>query len=345
MTLNNIRQKLLISLGLGALVMLALSMYGDLPAMARTFGAFHWQYLPLILVFTLGNYLLRFVKWQYYLRLIGAGNISWGTSLMVFFSGLSMTVTPGKIGEWLKCFLLREVNSTPVSASVPIVVAERLTDGMALLFLAAVGLVIYAYAWQILFLIFLASLAILVVIRWRALALRLLAMGERIPLVSRRVDSLHRFYESSYVLLHTRSLLLAISIGLVSWFGECAAFFFVLAGLGAPPSALLLVQATFILAASTLIASVAFVPGGLAVAEGSITGMLLLLAITAEPATAAAATLLIRLCTLWFGVAVGVIALFAFTRQMRSLALPDGDRYAPPSSNLAQDNAQQKIEY
>lgn len=347
MDLKNVRQKLLISIGCGAVVMLALSVYGDLPAMVRTFGSFHWQYLPLILVFTLCNYLLRFVKWQYYLRLIGAGNITWGTSFLVFFSGLSMTVTPGKIGEWLKSFLLREVNGTPVAASAPIVVAERLSDGMALVLLGAVGLVMYAYAWQILFLIFLICVAVLVIVQWRSLALRLLAFGERLPLVSRRVDALHRFYENSYVLLRTRSLLLAIGIGLISWFGECVAFFFVLAGLGLPLSPLLLVQAMFILAASTLIASVVFVPGGLAVAEGSITGMLLLLAVTAEPAIAAAATLLIRLCTLWFGVAVGVVALFLYTRHTRSLALlglnGNGHDSSPPHKR--EGEAQQEIDY
>ncbi len=329
--LSNLRGKLLMSLGLGVLVMLALTIYGDLPAMARTFGAFHWQYLPGILVLTLSNYLLRFVKWHYYLGLIGARRISLRNSFLVFFSGLSMVITPAKVGEWLKSFLLKEVNSTPISVSAPIVIAERLTDGMAMLALATVGLVVYAYAWQVLALIFLASIGVLVVVQWRALALRILAFGEGLPIVSRRIESLHRFYESSYALLSTKSLLLAVGIGLVSWFGECVAFFFVLAGLGLATSPALLVQATFILAASTVIASVAFVPGGLAVAEGSITGMLLLLKITSEPAVAAAATLLIRLCTLWFGVAVGVIALLVFSRQMESLALFRSGRDSAPA--------------
>lgn len=323
--LDNLRQKLLISLGLGMVVMLALSIYGDLPTMARVFGTFHWQYLPAILALTFANYGLRFVKWHYYLGLIGADRIRRRDSLMVFLSGLSMVVTPGKVGEWLKSFLLKEANGTPISVSAPIIIAERLTDGMAMLLLATVGLVVYAYAWQVLLIIFLASIAVLIVIQWRSLALRLLAVGERLPLLSRRAGSLQRFYESSYRLLSARSLLLAVGIGLVSWFGECLAFFLVLVGLGLQPSSELLVQATFILAASTVIASVAFVPGGLAVAEGSITGMLLLLAVTTEPAVAAAATLIIRLCTLWFGVAIGVTALFLFSRELKSLALLQSD--------------------
>lgn len=335
--LNNLRQKMLISMGVGLLVMLALSLYGDLPTMARTLGGFRWWYLPLILVLTLANYLLRFVKWHYYLGLIGADQISPKNSLLVFFSGLSMVVTPGKIGEWLKSFLLREVNGTPVSVSAPIIIAERLTDGIAMLLLASVGIVLYTYAWQLLLLIFVAAVSLLIVVQWRSLALRLLAIGERLPVVSRRVDWLRRFYESAYRLLATGSLLLAVGIGLVSWFCECLAFFFVLTGLGLSPSPQLLVQSTFILAASTIIASVAFVPGGLAVAEGSITGMLLLLNVTAEPAIAVSSTLLIRLCTLWFGVAVGVIALFMLSSEVNDLVLMNGDGNAP-SSSMPGDN-------
>lgn len=338
--LSNLRSKLLVSLGLGIMVMLGLAIYGDTPTMARTFGAFHWQYLPGILVLTLFNYLLRFVKWHYYLGLIGARRISLRSSFLVFFSGLSMVITPAKVGEWLKSFLLKQVNSTPISVSAPIVIAERLTDGMAMLLLAAVGLVVYAYAWEVLVVIFLASVALLVVVQWRALALKILALGESLPIIAGRMESLHRFYESSYALLRAKSLLLAIGIGVVSWFGECVAFFLVLAGLGLPPSPTLLVQATFILAASTVIASVAFVPGGLAVAEGSIAGMLILLNVTSEPAVAAAATLLIRLCTLWFGVAVGVAALLLFSREMDSLALLRGGRDASPAWQPGHDDAE-----
>lgn len=325
MTIRGLRQKMLISLGLGMAVMLGLSIFGDLPSMARTLGSFHWELLVPILLLTFWNYLLRFLKWQYYLGLVGVHGISRRSSLLAFFSGLSMVITPGKIGEWLKCFLVKEVTGTPVSVTAPIVIAERLTDGMAMLLLAAVGLVVYSYAWQVLLAILLATVAFVVVVQWRSLSLRLLAWGEKLPLVSRRMGFLERFYESAYRLLRLDALTLAIAVGILSWFGECVALFLVLVGLGLDPTWTLLLQATFILAASSVIASVAFVPGGLGVAEGSITGMLLVLGVVtgaSAEAVAASATILIRFCTLWFGVAVGVLALMLFSREMK-LALKD----------------------
>ena len=50
-----------------------------------------------------------------------------------------MSVTPGKVGELFKSALLYELKRTPVSQSAPIVVAERITDLLALVILTAIG--------------------------------------------------------------------------------------------------------------------------------------------------------------------------------------------------------------
>jgi glycosyltransferase 2 family protein len=92
---------------------------------------------------------------------------------------------------------------------------------------------------------------------------------------------------------------------------ECVAFFLVLIGLGFDATPRLLLTATFVLAAATLIGSVSFLPGGLGAAEIGMTAMLLALVTTPLMThdVAVAATLIIRFCTLWFGVGIGVIAL------------------------------------
>ena len=67
----------------------------------------------------------------------------------------------------------------------------------------------------------------------------------------------------------------------------------------------------FVIAAATLIGSISLLPGGLGASEISITAMLI--ALVKEPLmthdVAVAATLLVRFCTLWFGVVIGVGAL------------------------------------
>ena len=86
----------------------------------------------------------------------------------------------------------------------------------------------------------------------------------------------------------------------------------------------------------TILGAVSFLPGGLLVAEGSLTGGLIWLKIftPAQRATAAGATTIIRFATLWFGVAVGLVALATFRRRLAAHSSahstpPDADAETP----------------
>jgi uncharacterized protein (TIRG00374 family) len=75
-------------------------------------------------------------------------------------------------------------------------------------------------------------------------------------------------------------------------------------------------QATFIFAASTLFGLVSFLPGGLGTSEATSAGLLIAL-VGVSASVAAAATIIIRFCTLWFGVGLGVVALLWFGQRYR----------------------------
>ncbi len=314
--LANLKGKLFLSLLLGLVAVAGLSLYADLPKLAGSLRSFDWVLLVPALLFTFGNYVLRFVKWHLYLAQIGVRGLPAGESALIFFGGLAMVVTPGRVGEWLKSFLLRELTGTPFSTSAPIVVAERLTDAVSMLVLASVGLVTYGYGWQVLLAVLLVAAAVVYVTQHRALAERLFRPAKGLPLVAGRLASLRSFYESSHLLFKPRNLVWAVGLGVVSWFGECIALFLVLVGLGLPAEPTLLLKATFILAVASIVGSASMLPGGLVAAEGSLAGLLLLLGVVGDPATAAAATLIARLCTLWFGVLVGLVALVLFTPRL-----------------------------
>jgi len=307
---RKIRTGIVFSLVLAALVMAAIALYADLPEMLKALADFRWQFLPLILGLTLFNYCWRFMKWQYYLGRLEI-HVPWFKSLLIFLSGLSMAITPGKIGELLKSYLLKTSTDVPISRSSPIIIAERLTDGIAMIGLAMTGLILYRSGWEVLLTLFLLGMAAILLIQNRRFSFALLDLGERLPIISQVAHLLRTFYESSYSLLQWRPLLLAILIGLISWTGECAALFFVYVGLGIPISVDLFIKSMFILAISSLVGSASGLPGGLGTADGSMLGLTHLL-ITSSKAIAGAATLLIRLCTLWFGLGIGVIALVLF---------------------------------
>lgn len=306
---------MLISLGLGLLVALALGFLSDIQSVGQAFRSFRWAELPLILLLTLLNYALRWAKWDYYLRRLGQGHgVGYGDSALLFMSGLVMSVTPAKVGEVLKSYLLRRLNGTPISASAPIVLAERLTDGLAMLLLMALGLTLYPPARPGFAALLVLTLAGVLIVQQRALFERLVGWAGGLPLGAKVAPRLLNVYGSTRQLLEWRILLVATALSVVSWGFECLAFYAVLRGLGVEGGLLLLQKATFVFAASTLLGIVSLLPGGLGASELSSTGMLVLL-IPMSASDATVATLIIRFCTLWFGVALGIAALLWFGRR------------------------------
>jgi len=308
--------------------MIALAFYADAPRMLTALAHFRWEFLPLILGFTIFNYGWRFVKWQYYLKRLQI-RLPLGKSLLIFLSGLSMAITPGKVGELLKSYFLKQATGVPVSRTSPIIMAERLTDGIAMLGLAAIGLVLYPFGRGVLLVLLLIGLTGIVLIQNRKLSLALLERGERLPGLARVAHWLRAFYESSYTLLQWRPLLLAVTIGLISWSGECVALYFVYHGLGVAGSLDLFIKTMFIMAVSSLIGSASGLPGGLGTADSSMLVLTRIL-ISGSATLGGAATLLIRLCTLWFGLLIGASAalLFRAFQRVSTLQTEGDDREA-----------------
>ncbi|MEX2425253.1 MAG: flippase-like domain-containing protein, partial [Thermomicrobiaceae bacterium] len=145
--------------------------------------------------------------------------------------------------------------------------------------------------------------------------------SEQVPFIAPRVHILHRLYDSTYILLKNRNLLIATAIGTVSWAGECLAFYLILIGLGMPANTEFLILAFFVMASATILGSLSMLPGGLGAAEASVAGLLMLLVSEDMMSNqiAGAATLLVRFATLWFGVMLGVVALMLIERHFQSL--------------------------
>jgi uncharacterized membrane protein YbhN (UPF0104 family) len=228
--------------------------------------------------------------------------------------------------------MVKQVAGTPMARTGPIVVAERLSDGFALLLLAGLGLWTFPNpALRLSALAIFGGLAaVVLLVQFRPLARRLLAAAERLPLVGRHAAHFELLYESAYVLLQPRNLLPAVAIGVVSWLGEGLAYYVVLVGFGVPPSAANAAHAIFIFSASTLLGAVVATPGGLGATEASLVA--LSQAIFGLGRTAAtAAALVIRLCTLWFGVAIGLACLLRWPELLAGApSEPDAPGVAGP---------------
>jgi uncharacterized protein (TIRG00374 family) len=104
---------------------------------------------------------------------------------------------------------------------------------------------------------------------------------------------------------HRLHLLLGLTLlSVVAWSAEAVAFHWILQWMGADIE---LTFAVFVYALAMLAGAVSFMPGGLGGAEAVMVGMLMFKGMNS--ADAVAATVLIRLATLWFAVAIGALML------------------------------------
>jgi uncharacterized protein (TIRG00374 family) len=295
----------------------ALSMVGDVRHLGDRMNGFGWHALFAAIGLALANYATRFVRWQMYLRMQDV-RVPVPSSAVVFGAGLSLAITPAKLGELVKSYLLREMHGVAVQRTAPIVVAERVTDLIALLCLAIVG--VAAYGVDPTFVIAAgAVIAIgLVLLAWprptRAL----------IDLVTRpaRLRSLRQPLQESLghlaSLCRPGPLLAATLIAIPAWGCECVGFAVICNAF--PGVHVDLGLAMVIYASTTIAGALSFLPGGLGVTEGAMT-LLLVKFLSLDRATAVAATLLTRLATLWFAVLLGIAFLALARRRIRRRVL------------------------
>ena len=287
--------------------------------LTAAFERFEPWYVPAALALALGNYLLRFVRWHIYLVLLEIP-LNRRDSFIIFLAGLVMSVTPGKAGELLKAYLVRSRVGTPVSRSAPVVLAERLTDFISLIFLAFLG--IFSFRQSALPLVFgLIGISLFVLLLGCPGAIGfLLRTMERLPAVRRLSAPLKRAYEGVRLLVSPGNLLWAVAIGTGAWFAECLGFHLVLLGFGVEVG---LVQATFVYSFATLFGALTMLPGGLGPTEGSMSGLLALRGVPFPDAVAA--TFVIRVCTLWFAVALGAGVLLRYRDRLEGESEDGGE--------------------
>jgi glycosyltransferase 2 family protein len=271
---------------------------------------FQWSTFAIALALSLGNYVIRFVKWEYYLHVLGIRGVPKGESFLVFLSGFVLTVTPGKVGEVFKSWVLAELRGVSIERSAPIVFAERITDLIGMIALITIGASVFpgGVLWALLgSAAVLGLLAFVGIPRVGEVVLRLLAKAPlRVgPFFARIGPKLDLALRGVRNLTTPRRLVLPTLLSLFGWALEGVGVFFLLRGFGAE---LDIQRSVFFYATATLAGALVPVPGGLGVTEKVLEESMVGLGGVAS-GTATAAMILARVATLWFAVLLGFVAL------------------------------------
>ncbi len=256
------------------------------------------------LLLSLVNYGLRFLRWQMYLALL-SHRVYWLESLRIYIAGFGLTVLPVKVGETIRSVFLKQ-HGVSYPESLAAYFSEHFSNLISMLLLVAIGLWVYPQAKPTVAVLAVMILVVLMVLQQKKWLRTIESFAQK--KLPAKIGKL--MTHGIEIVLHSGRcfrlpmLLYGIALGVVAWGAEGVAFCYIMHLLGYNIS---LQTALFIYAFSMLVGALSFMPGGLGGAEATMVALLMLNQI-AQP-QAVAATVLIRLATLWFAVALGLIAL------------------------------------
>jgi uncharacterized protein (TIRG00374 family) len=294
------------------IVFILLSFISDLEAMKEALAGFPPILLIPLALLSLANYILRYVKWHWYLKLLGH-RIKRFPNFLVFLSGFALTVTPGKVGEFIKAFIVKERFQVPYTVSTAVLLMERFTDVAALVMLSCLGLLLHFVHWSLTILVLLLMFAFLMLLRNRTFMGWVIRGTGHFKLLRRFTGHLKTFYEEGRVLLEPWIFIQSLLLSIVAWFFEGLGFALVAWGFHVGIS---LTEAVFIYSAALLGGALTLFFGGLGATEGGMVG--LGIAFGMSRPVAGASTIIIRVMTLWFAVLIGWVV-FLSTPWLRSL--------------------------
>ncbi len=307
--MERLKKNFVLALGLGVVVYLVLAILADSEELGSALAGFRWSLVPVIFGLVALSYIVRFVRWSYYLRLLGA-TMPLRPNVAIFVAGLSMTISPGKLGEVLKSVFIRQVNGAPIARTAPAVVAERATDGTGMIAWGLMGALAFSFGLEVLLLFLAIAAAGIAVLRSKRLSLLAERVLLKLPLLHRLAPHLGEFHGASNELLATRPLIVGTVISFFSWGLEMLAVYLCAVGIGADVPFLVVV---FVFVAGSFAGAFSMLPGGIGAAEAGMYG--LFVGVTGLSAgISAGLTLVIRLATLWFATLLGVIGLFVVRR-------------------------------
>lgn len=296
-------------------VFVGIALFGGVYRVLDVFVTANLYIYAIAFVLVFAGYMIRFLKWDYLLRKLGV-RIKLKENIVTYLSLYSMNLTPGRLGRVVSAYTVGKITGEKTSKIVPAVMMDVFTD--------FIGFAIFALLFGLYFHRFILYIMIAdVVLLLPFLFITHDWFYKRVKRLLKRFRRKRYFglfsvygdeYFSAQSSLNTlKTYLVSLSITLPADFLSAAALFITLYSLGtvAPFSG-----TVFVYASSYLFGMISGLPGGVGVNDAS------LVAMTGgvfglNSFISSAATIMTRIATLWFGVALGTIFLFYSMRYWK----------------------------
>ena len=306
----NLTKKLIIFTIAGIGIYSIILLFSDLSLLYEKLRNFKVEYIPIVIVLIFSSWCVLYLRWVLLLK-NSQIDIPTKNNFLIYFAGFALAITPAKSGELVKSVILKEKFDIPHSNSVPVILMERFYDVVGTLIISLFGLWFFGLKSVPIVLI---ATSIIILFFCAIYSTRIfnvfLRLFNKFNFFQKLVTPLMSLQET--VKKSSKSKIAATSVTLTVIYRliEAFAIYFILLGFNIDVIHYLSLAATY--SFSIIVGNVSFVPGGLGVTEGSLTGLLSLQGV--ELSTAIGVALVIRLFTLWYGVIVGFVCLRLTTR-------------------------------
>jgi uncharacterized protein (TIRG00374 family) len=271
--------------------------------------------LPALLAMSALNYAMRCARWLLFSRAIGI-SVPAAANALIYVAGFALTTTPGKLGEAVRLWLLKTGYGSRYDRSVTLLIADRLADALATCVLIALTVAwMETYAYVSIVAIVAVGAISLMCMRPAILLLGVDSLYQMLGRQARMFVRMKRAIRQLNFLADPRVFGGAMLLGVLGWMSEGLSLFVLLHALGVPIPPFTCV---FIFAFAMIVGAISVLPGGLGSTEATMIGLLSLQGVHLE--TAIIATAVVRVTTLWFAVAVGLVALPVALRRVRARA-------------------------
>ncbi|MBI2862061.1 MAG: flippase-like domain-containing protein [Chloroflexi bacterium] len=310
--LGSNRFRYILGLLLGISLLFAVARFVNLATALDRFDEYPWSQLPFVLLLSLGYFLLKALRWQYFLRAISI-QVPLRRSVLIYLAGQWFAFTPA--GEFVRAYLLTAYGFSFSHASAGVAV-QVLFDILSLAVIGSIS--VFWYRQQAILILAFTAVLIVGILVFVYVPLTIRTGGSR--LASGRWSVLGAswgsLYQYSRQLLSWKTLLVGLALGLLAVVVGAVVLLEVSHGY---EIAMDLSQSAYIYSLSQLAGALSSLPHGLGAIEGSSIALFHYAGV--DTSFAASAVILFRLCTVVWGLILGGISLLVLRTPLAGPSL------------------------
>jgi len=276
----------------------------DYNIISEKISNFKINYLPLILFFVSASWIPLIIKWHFLLK-NSEVDIPLTKSIAVWFAGIAFEITPGHVGVLMKSQILKTSFNISRTKTVPIIIVEKAYELIGALLASIIGIIVLGMEFYLIIIAISGLIVIFFFMYHKSASELFFNRITKLKFFSKYVENISEFHEIVKKSTNVKVATICILLALTYWFTVSAAAYYTLIAFDVNILDYLKVLAIY--TTSSLLGAISFIPGGIGVTEGSITGLFTLNGI--DVSTALILSVMIRIFTLWYSVGVGFIAL------------------------------------